>query len=330
MANGTQSVTYSYDQLNRPTKYTDALGKSETYTYNSYGDMVKKVDRNGITTNYTYDALHRLTKESAAKDGTTTANSYTYALTGQLVSESNGSIAKNYRYLDDGSGKICTDEYIDLNGLTYSTRRLYNAADMLIDITTNRSDVSYSIYNKDYSYDSKGRLYMLSNQSASESNSKSEYNAYYSYDKNDNITQVKVNKGLTSTYSYNDANLLVIYCIFFNHKLKTYAISLLLSLGVLICVVICSVVSYCFYLDFSTESWQRDKRERCIMFGDLKDNYNVVGMNKNEVVQLLGPYDEIIDNENTIYIYKFDDGYVAVTFEIDIVKDLRISNIPYE
>lgn len=122
----------------------------------------------------------------------------------------------------------------------------------------------------------------------------------------------------------------VIYCIFFNHKLKTYAISLLLSLGVLICVVICSVVSYCFYLDFSTESWQRDKRERCTMFGDLKDNYNVVGMNKNEVVQLLGPYDEIIDNENTIYIYKFDDGYVAVTFEIDIVKDLRISYIPYE
>ena len=57
--------------------------------------LAKKVDRNGITTNYTYDALHRLTRESAAKNGTTTANTFTYALTGQLVSESNGSTAKS-------------------------------------------------------------------------------------------------------------------------------------------------------------------------------------------------------------------------------------------
>ena len=114
MANGTQSVTYSYDQINRLTKYTDALGKSETYTYNSYGDMVKKVDRNGITTNYTYDALHRLTKESVVKSGTTTANSYTYALTGQLVSESNGSTAKSYKYMKETTGKISDEEYITL------------------------------------------------------------------------------------------------------------------------------------------------------------------------------------------------------------------------
>lgn len=209
MANGKQSVSYVYDQLNRPTKYTDALGKSETYTYNNYGDMVKKVDRNGITTNYTYDALHRLTKESAAKNGTTTTNSYTYALTGQLVWESNGSIAKNYRYIKTDVGKICSDEFIDLNGLTYRTRRLYNNADMLIDITTYRSDVSYSVYNKDYSYDSKGRPYMFTNKSSSEYAKDSNYYAYYSYDKNDNITQVKVRNGLTSTYSYNDANLLL-------------------------------------------------------------------------------------------------------------------------
>ena len=49
---------------------------------------------------------------------------------------------------------------------------------------------------------------MLSNQSASEYKSSSDYNVYYAYDKNDNITQVKVNNGLTSTYTYNDANLL--------------------------------------------------------------------------------------------------------------------------
>lgn len=122
----------------------------------------------------------------------------------------------------------------------------------------------------------------------------------------------------------------VIYCIFFNRKLKTYVISLILSLGILISIVICAVVSYCSYLDFSTESWQRDKRERCIMFKDLKKHYNVIGMNKDEVIQLLGAYDAVLDSGNEIYIYKFDDGYVAVAFESNIVKDLRISYIPYE
>ena len=40
MANGTQTVKYAYDPLNRPVKYTDALGKSETYKYNNYGETV--------------------------------------------------------------------------------------------------------------------------------------------------------------------------------------------------------------------------------------------------------------------------------------------------
>ena len=115
--------------------------------------MVKKVDRNGITTNYTYDALHRLTRESAVKNGTTTANTYTYALTGQLVSESNGSTAKSYKYMKETTGRISDEEYITLDGLTYTTKRLYNAADMLIDITANRSDVSYSVYNKAIYYE---------------------------------------------------------------------------------------------------------------------------------------------------------------------------------
>ena len=84
MANGTQTVKYAYDQLNRPVKYTDALGKSETYKYNNYGDMTLKVDRNGVTTNYTYDGLHRLTSEKAVKNGVTSAKYFTYALTGQL------------------------------------------------------------------------------------------------------------------------------------------------------------------------------------------------------------------------------------------------------
>ncbi len=208
MANGTQTVKYAYDQLNRPVKYTDALGKSETYKYNNYGDMTSKVDRNGVTTNYTYDGLHRLTSEKAVKNGVTSAKYFTYALTGQLVWESNGSLAKSYSYAKDNLGKIYSDENYTLNGLNYRTRRLYNVADMNNYVQTFRSDVSYSIYTLNYSFDSKGRLYMFSSQSASEYSVGSKYDIYYTYDKNDNIKTGKTRGGVTTEYSYNDANML--------------------------------------------------------------------------------------------------------------------------
>ena len=208
MVNGEQTVKYAYDQLNRPVKYTDALGKSETYKYNNYGDMTSKVDRNGVTTNYTYDGLHRLTSEKAVKNGVTSAKYFTYALTGQLVWESNGSLAKSYSYAKDNLGKIYSDENYTLNGLNYRTRRLYNIADMNNYVQTFRSDVSYSIYTLNYSFDSKGRLYMFSSQSASEYSVGSKYDIYYTYDKNDNIKTGKTRGGVTTEYSYNDANML--------------------------------------------------------------------------------------------------------------------------
>ena len=208
MANGEQTVKYAYDQLNRLVKYTDALGKSETYKYNNYGDMTSKVDRNGITTNYTYDGLHRVTSEKAVKNGVTSAKYFTYALTGQLVLESNGSFSKGYSYAKDKSGKIYSDEQYTLNGLNYRTRRLYDVADRNNYIQTFRSDVSYPVYTLSYSFDSKGRLYMFSNQSASEYSSGGDYDIYYTYDKNDNIKTGKTRAGVTTEYNYNDANML--------------------------------------------------------------------------------------------------------------------------
>ena len=105
-------------------------------------------------------------------------------------------------------GKIYSDESYTLNGLNYRTRRLYNIADMNNYVQTFRSDVSYSIYTLNYSFDSKGRLYMFSSQSASEYSVGSKYDIYYTYDKNDNIKTGKTRGGVTTEYSYNDANML--------------------------------------------------------------------------------------------------------------------------
>ena len=148
------------------------------------------------------------TSEKTVKNGVTSAKYFTYALTGQLVWESNGSLAKSYSYAKDNLGKIYSDESYTLNGLNYRTRRLYNIADMNNYVQTFRSDVSYSIYTLNHSFDSKGRLYMFSSQSASEYSVGSKYDIYYTYDKNDNIKTGKTRGGVTTEYSYNDANML--------------------------------------------------------------------------------------------------------------------------
>ena len=122
--------------------------------------------------------------------------------------ESNGSFSKGYSYAKDKSGKIYSDEQYTLNGLNYRTRRLYDVADRNNYIQTFRSDVSYPVYTLSYSFDSKGRLYMFSNQSASEYSSGGDYDIYYTYDKNDNIKTGKTRAGVTTEYNYNDANML--------------------------------------------------------------------------------------------------------------------------
>ena len=122
--------------------------------------------------------------------------------------ESNGSFSKGYSYAKDKSGKIYSDEQYTLNGLNYRTRRLYDVADRNNYIQTFRSDVSYPVYTLSYSFDSKGRLYMFSNQSASEYSTGGDYDIYYTYDKNDNIKTGKTRAGVTTEYNYNDANML--------------------------------------------------------------------------------------------------------------------------
>ena len=149
-----------------------------------------------------------VTSEKAVKNGVTSAKYFTYALTGQLVLESNGSFSKGYSYAKDKSGKIYSDEQYTLNGLNYRTRRLYDVADRNNYIQTFRSDVSYPVYTLSYSFDSKGRLYMFSNQSASEYSTGGDYDIYYTYDKNDNIKTGKTRAGVTTEYNYNDANML--------------------------------------------------------------------------------------------------------------------------
>ncbi|MDZ4297131.1 MAG: hypothetical protein U1A04_02250, partial [Moraxellaceae bacterium] len=58
-----QITTYAYDNLNRLTSTTDALGHVESYTYDKAGNRITLTNKNGDTWHYRYDELNRLTEE---------------------------------------------------------------------------------------------------------------------------------------------------------------------------------------------------------------------------------------------------------------------------
>ncbi|MDP1776907.1 MAG: hypothetical protein Q8K94_09900, partial [Moraxellaceae bacterium] len=58
-----QITTYAYDNLNRLTSTTDALGSVESYTYDKAGNRITLTNKNGATWHYRYDELNRLSEE---------------------------------------------------------------------------------------------------------------------------------------------------------------------------------------------------------------------------------------------------------------------------
>lgn len=58
---------YEYDNMNRCTTQTDALGQKVNNTYDINGNLIETVDRNGNILSYTYDELNQLTQKVQVK-----------------------------------------------------------------------------------------------------------------------------------------------------------------------------------------------------------------------------------------------------------------------
>ena len=77
-----QSVTYSYDNLNRPTAL-NVGGQVYSYTYAVASPLVQSLTwPNGAVTTYQYDALNRLGQMTTTVDGNV-FNQYTYTYNNQ-------------------------------------------------------------------------------------------------------------------------------------------------------------------------------------------------------------------------------------------------------
>lgn len=105
------------------------------------------------------------------------------------------------------------------------------------------------------------------------------------------------------------------YSYIFKYKnigIKSYFICMVKLITVVV-AFIAIIYSFNFmYSDFSKESWEINKNERIFMVDDLIENYKVIGMNKEELINLLGEPDGIDD-----VFLDYSSGYVTIVFYID-------------
>jgi RHS repeat-associated protein len=173
---------------------TDPMNMIERYTYDSNGNVFRKTDRNGTVATHTYDKMNRLTNVSFTP-GTgvpaTGAVSYTYTLTGALRTEQNGTQTITYTY--DAAGRLTRESLSD-----------GTVKDYTYDIGGNRLTFRTTVggmvrLNQSYEYDRLNRLTVLRENNATA--------ASYTYDANGNRTSLTYPNGVSTTYTYNHANL---------------------------------------------------------------------------------------------------------------------------
>jgi len=187
------SVTkYSYDRFGKQHTLIDPLGQTETYDYDINGNLRTKLDRNGSVTAYTYDLMGRLTNMAVTKAGEQTpcdSTSYTYARSGQKLSESNNVSTAQFQY--DALGRMTRET----SGTTVKDYA-YNIGNLRTSFVLTVSGIQE--LNNTYSYDILGRLETVSGSGVS---------AQYGYDVNGNRAAVVYGNGVSETYAYNKANL---------------------------------------------------------------------------------------------------------------------------
>ncbi len=189
------SVTqYGYDRFGNLTSIIDALGNEETYNYDFNGNKVQQIDRNGNIISIDYDGMGRVLQKSVTTPDSlgSKSYSYTYTLTGNLLSSSGDSVNTNYTY-DDLGNKITESM---TNGITKEYG--YDAGGNKTSFILKQSDVAQS--DTAYRYDKMNRLEQVSEDGQSK--------ATYTYDDNGNRKTLTYSNGNITVYQYNLANKL--------------------------------------------------------------------------------------------------------------------------
>src|SRR5262249_10943209 len=81
------SVSWTYDNMDRVATQTDALLRTESYQYDGAGNLVSVTDRKGQVTAYQYDRLNRMTFTGFGKQGATYDSTVAYQYDGDRSEE---------------------------------------------------------------------------------------------------------------------------------------------------------------------------------------------------------------------------------------------------
>ena len=164
------------------------------------GYFFRLKDRNGKDINYTCDGLHRVLTEKT--EGVN--NSWTYGLTGGVLTETNSNAVKTYKYNAYG---LPSSESTKIGSDTFRIDRYYDTRG------NDREDNYYkngTLYQKlKYVYDNKNRLdsaYIVDIETGTQNQK-----VKYYYDANDNVASAHYGNNTYQVYYYNAANL--IHCM---------------------------------------------------------------------------------------------------------------------
>ena len=101
-------------------------------------------------------------------------------------------------------------------------------------------------------------------------------------------------------------------------------VSFALTIVFVVCAITFANMGEKNFREFSTENWQRYPERRLTMYFDLTEKYEIKGSTENEVTDLLGAPDEIVENEyvydcgfgNAVYV-RFDNGVATSIYNIE-------------
>ncbi|MCI8344559.1 MAG: hypothetical protein HFJ42_01015 [Clostridia bacterium] len=106
-----------------------------------------------------------------------------------------------------------------------------------------------------------------------------------------------------------------LFFIFKNKRSKILQYSFI-SLLVFIILLITTILGVRGYFSkYSKEKWKNNVANRYCMIDDIEKNYNVIGKNKNEVIELLGN-NFIENNEDSSIMYEIKYSLVSVQYYI--------------
>jgi RHS repeat-associated protein len=177
-----QTVTYSYDDLNRPVLTTEPDQGTVTRTYDNLGNLATKKDPNGNTITYTYDNLNRVTKVSYPDSTTAT---FSYDKNGNRLSMSNSASSATFGY--DARNRPVKKSWT-IAGATYVQSYSYDSAGNLVGITyPDNTRVTYSM-------DALNRVTSVSVAGITE--------ATLTYGSNLQVSSITYGNGVVTKYTY--------------------------------------------------------------------------------------------------------------------------------